>query len=38
MNINHFEDARLRLGEYHPNINGYRKIADIIYEKIKNKL
>ena len=38
ININDFENDRLRLGEYHPNINGYRKIADIIYEKIKNKL
>jgi hypothetical protein len=38
ININDFENDKLRLGEYHPNINGYRKIADIIYEKIKNKL
>ena len=35
---NTFDNNRLRLGEYHPNINGYRKMADIIYEKIKNKL
>ena len=38
INIDTFNNSRLRLGEYHPNINGYRKIADIIYEKIKNKL
>jgi hypothetical protein len=38
INIESFEDGRLRMGEYHPNINGYRKMADIIYEKIKNKL
>jgi hypothetical protein len=38
INITTFDDNRLRLGEYHPNINGYRKIANVIYEKIKNKL
>ena len=38
INIDKFDNGRLRLGEYHPNINGYRKMADIIYEKIKNKL
>ena len=38
ININKFEDGKLQMGEYHPNINGYRKMADVIYEKIKNKL
>jgi len=38
IDIDTFDKDRIRLGEYHPNINGYKKIADVIYEKIKNKL
>jgi lysophospholipase L1-like esterase len=38
INIESFDDMQIQLGEYHPNINGYKKIAEIIYNKIKNKL